>query len=312
MITPPPFPSSSSPASNWRYHAGMLLASFLVATSFPVGKTITPFMDSGALNAIRFLLATVLFAPYVHRKFGIRFPGIRGVLRYSLLSACLAGFFWLTFIALRYTDPLHTGALFTITPGLAGIFSWFLLGEKAGTSRILALLLALFGALWVILSGDLSRLIAMSFNQGDLIFLGACLCMALYGPLIRLLHRDEPMAVMTFWTMATGAFWLFLFSTPALITCPWAQIPEKVWVGIVYLAIFTTIVTFFITQWATLGLGPTRVTAYSYLYPPLVILINLGLGQGLPPLKTLIGVAIILPAMVLIQKEDKSIKHVGV
>ncbi|MDL2321688.1 DMT family transporter [Desulfosarcina sp. OttesenSCG-928-B08] len=288
----------------WPCHAGMILASFLVATSFPVGKAITPLMDSGILNAVRFLLATLLFAPYVHWRFGIRFPGIGGIFRYSLLSASLVGFFWLTFIALRYTDPLHTGALFTITPGLAGVFSWLLIREKLGAGRILALLLALSGALWVVFGGELARIFSLSFNQGDLIFLGACLCMALYGPLIRMLHRKEPMAVMTFWTLVTGTVWLFLFNGPAMITYPWSDVPEKVWIGIAYLAVFTTIVTFFITQWATVRLGVTRVTAYSYLYPPLVILIDLGLGRPLPPLNTLVGVAVILPAMVLIQRKD--------
>lgn len=296
---------TTSPARPfWLYHAGMLISSFLVATSFPVAKAITLHMNPGVLTAVRFLLASLLFAPYIHKKFGIKNPGITGLFRYALLSSTLVGFFWLTFVALRYTDPLHTGSIFTITPGLAGVFSWIILREKIGTSKIFALFFALVGALWIVLEGNLSQIFTMTFNKGDLIFLGACLCMALYAPLIRLLHRGEPMAVMTFWTMVTGTFWLFLFNGLIMVDYPWAAVPDKVWIGIVYLAIFTTIVTFFLTQWGTMGLGPTRVSAYSYLYPLLVILIDLGLGKSLPPTKTLLGVLIILPAMVLIQRDS--------
>ena len=34
--------------------------------------------------------------------------------------------------------------------------------------------------------------------------------MAAYTPLVKLLHRGEPMAVMTFWVLVTGSFWLLI------------------------------------------------------------------------------------------------------
>jgi len=66
------------------------------------------------------------------------------------------------------------------------------------------------GAVWVIFRGDLSLFLAMAWNRGDLIFLGGCLAMGLYTPLIRLLHRGESMLVMTFWILITGCIWLLL------------------------------------------------------------------------------------------------------
>src|SRR5689334_7171744 len=52
-------------------HGSMLISAFLVATSFTVGKAITPFMDPVALTLLRFLIATLLFTPYVGYKFGL-------------------------------------------------------------------------------------------------------------------------------------------------------------------------------------------------------------------------------------------------
>lgn len=127
--------------------------------------------------------------------------------------------------------------------------------------------------------------------------------MALYMPLVKLLHRGEPMAVMTLWILITGCGWLLLFAAPKLPTMSWPTVPAMVWGGIGYLAVFTTIVTFFITQWATLHLGPTRVMAYSYLYPPLIVLLEWGLHGKLPALTTMAGVLIILPAMIVVQKK---------
>jgi drug/metabolite transporter (DMT)-like permease len=289
----------------WSLHGCMLIAAFLVSTSFIVGKAITPFMDPAFLTLMRFLLATVLFAPYVIFKFGPIFPGFTALFRYSLISIALVGFFWLMFLALRSTNPLNTGAIFTTVPGLAGLYSWFLLREKLGYSRILALLLAMTGALWVIFEGDLQQALTLQFNHGDLLFFAGCLSMALYMPLVKLMHRGEPMAVMTFWIMATGCFWLLLlvsFHPPATTSLP---PPAKLWLGIIYLAFFTTIITFFITQWATLHLGPTRVMAYSYLYPPLIVLIEWFLHHDIPSGKTLIGILIIAPALIIVQWKDK-------
>ncbi|MDX9840811.1 MAG: DMT family transporter [Desulfobulbus sp.] len=290
----------------WLLHGSMLVSAVLVSTSFPVGKAITPFMDPVLLTLIRFCLAALLFAPYVRRRFGLTNPGLAALGRYSLISVALVGFFWLMFLSLRFTNSLHTGVLFTMVPGISGIYSWFLLRERLGTGRVLALLLAMVGAVWVIFEGEMEQLRALQFNHGDLLFFGGCLLMALYTPLVKLLHRGEPMAVMTFWILVTGCGWLLLFTLlkpPAELFVP---VPARVWAGIAYLAVFTTIITFFISQWATLHLGPTRVMAYSYLYPPLIVFIDWSLSGALPDLRTLAGVLIILPAMYVVQRGDNA------
>lgn len=303
MSSEPPPPR---PLPQWVIHGCMLISATLVATSFIVGKAITPFLDPIVLTLIRFSVAALLFAPYVRHRYGLFLPKLSAIVRYSLISGTLVGFFWLMFLSLRITTPLNTAAIFTTVPGISGIYSWFLLQERLGLHRALALLLAMTGALWVIFEGDLQRLQSLDLNHGDLLFFGGCLLMALYMPLVKLLHRGEPMAVMTLWILVTGCVWLLLFAAAKLPDIPWAAVPEIVWLGIAYLAFFTTIVTFFISQWATLHLGPTRVMAYSYLYPPQIVLIEWFLYRDLPSLNILFGALIILPAMIIVQKEGRA------
>lgn len=280
----------------------MLLAATLVATSFIVGKIITPHLDPAVLTLIRFILASVGFAPYVVYRYGIRLPDWRELGRYTLISGTLVGFFWMMFLSLRTTNPLNTSVIFTTVPGISGCYSWFLLRERLGVHRLLALLLAMIGAMWVLFEGDIHKLLQLRFNEGDIYFFIGCLLMAFYTPLIKLLHQGEPMAVMTLWIMITGCAWLLLFNLSKLPAISWNTIPVVVWMGIGYLALFTTIITFFISQWATLQIGPTRVMAYSYLYPPIIALIEWGLYQTHPDSRTLLGIMIILPAMIIVQK----------
>ena len=280
----------------------MLLAAILVSTSFTVGKAIASGLDPIILTLVRFLLAALLFLPYVHGRFGLVWPGWRPLGRYSVISGALVMFFWLMFESLRYTTAFNTSVIFTLVPGISGMYSAVLLRERLGRYRLVALALAMAGALWVIFQGEIARLLALELGRGDIIFFIGCLFMAAYTPLIRLLHRGEPMAVMTFWVLVTGSIWLLPPGLDRLPAVHWHEVASKVWWGILYLAIFCTIITFFLTQVATMRLGPTRVMAYSYLYPPLVLAIDWFYGHGLPPARTLPGVLVIILAMVVVQR----------
>ena len=286
----------------------MLLTAGLVSTSFTVGKAITTGLDPAVLTLVRFLLAVLLFLPWISKQYGLRIPDKKQLLGYACISFALTGFFWLMFLSLRSTTALNTGVIFTLVPSISGIYSAILLRERLGKYRILAMIPATAGAIWVLFHGNLNRLMAFDLNRGDLIFFCGCLLMALYTPLVKLLHRDEPMAVMTFWILVTGSGWLLLLSGYRLQAVPWAEVRMQVWAGIVYLAVFCTIITFFLSQLSTLYLGPTRVMAYSYLYPPFILIIDWLFGQPLPSAQTLPGVVLIIAAMFIVQQGSEGRK----
>jgi drug/metabolite transporter (DMT)-like permease len=208
------------------------------------------------------------------------------------------------FESLRYTDALNTSVIFTLVPGISGIYSAIFLRERLGRAGLWALFFGMAGAVWVIFRGDINRFLSLSVNYGDLIFLAGCFMMAAYTPLVKKMHRQESMMVMTFWVLVTGTIWLLLLSAASLGEVDWQGVEFKVWTGIVYLAVFSTIITFYLTHIATLYLGPTRVMAYSYFYPVFVLVINWGFGKGLPPAAILPGVAVVSLAAVVLQKDS--------
>ncbi|MCI5223767.1 MAG: EamA/RhaT family transporter [Candidatus Electrothrix sp. AR4] len=267
-----------------------------------MGKAIADGMDPAVLTLVRFIIAALLFLPFIHRKYGLHLPDKKSLFGYACISFTLTGFFWLMFLSLRSTTALNTGVIFTLVPGISGVYSLILLRERLGRYRIMAMLPATIGAIWVLFHGSLERLLAFDLNSGDLIFFISCLLMALYTPLVKLFHRKEPMSVMTFWILVTGSGWLLLFSGYRLPQVPWFDITTQVWVGIVYLAVFSTIITFFLSQLCTLYIGPTRAMAYSYLYPPFILLIEWFFGHPLPSVQVLPGVGLILVSMFIVQQ----------
>ena len=285
----------------WVVHALMLIANVAIATSFTVGAAITAGLDPKMLTLIRFALAALLFAPFIAWRYGLTFPPWKSFAGYATISLCLVFFFWSMFEALRHTTSLNTGALFTLVPGFSAIYAAVLLRERLGTRRLIALGFGFFGAFWVIFRGDPGRLLSLDFNRGDLIFLFGCLAMGLYMPLVGRFHRGEPAPVMTFWTLVTGTGWLLIINNAAVWRTDWGQVDTAVFGGIVYLAVFSTLMTFFIYQYVTLRIGPTRAAAYYYLNPALVVGVEFILGKGLPTLMTMPGVAIVFLATVVLQ-----------
>jgi len=278
----------------------MILCAVLVSGSFPVGAAITRDLDPAVLTLIRFALASLLFAPIVYHRCGLAVSP-SAFLRYSLISLVLVIFFWCMFLSLRYTSALNTSAIFTLVPSFSGIYAMLLNRERLGRARLAALFLGICGALWIIFKGDIQLLLSLAWNKGDIIFLAGCLVMGLYTPLVQKLHRGEPMVKMAFWVTLSGTLWLLLPGGDKLMALSFADISKEVWAGIIYLAVFSTIITFFLTQYCTLYIGPTRAMAYSYLYPGLVVLIELVFEGVWPGIRILPGIIIVLSAMFVVQ-----------
>lgn len=293
-------------AGTFHIHAMMLITILLVSGSYPLGKAITHALDPAVLTFARFVIGIVVFLPLVATLYGLQRPSLSDLGRYAVLGGSYVAFFWCMFVALRHTTALNTAAIFTLVPGISALFGAVLVGERLGARRLTALAVGMVGALIVIFRGDPARAIALDLNIGDLIFLAGSVGFALYNPLVRLLHRGEPMAVMTFWNLVTAALWMIPVANTGLWTADWAGVGWEVWAGIVYLAIPATIVSFFVLQFSTMRIGPTRVSAYTYLVPAFVLLIDWVVGKWLPSAMTFVGVAIIVGTMLIVQHGSRS------
>jgi len=278
-----------------------IFAAILVSTSFPVGAAITQGLDSVVLTLLRFSIAAVFFGPLVAWKYGLTVPSLGDLARYALLSACMVGFFWAMFEALRYTSPLNTATIFTLTPTISAAVAAVLLKERLKTRSFIALGLGMIGAVWVIFRGDVDSLIALDLNRGDAIFFAGTVAIGFFGPLLKYFHRGEPMARISFWIFVTGTGWLLALALPRFGDVDWGAVPDTVYWGVLYLAFFTTLITFFIFQWSTLIIGPTKVSSYTYVNPVLVLIIGLALGHDAPPALTYPGLILVLGATVVLQ-----------
>ncbi|MGE4497416.1 MAG: DMT family transporter [Deferribacterales bacterium] len=269
----------------------MLLYTVLVSGSFHIGHVLVNYMDSTVLTFVRFLLGSVLFGIYVFPRYEVKRPSLSDLARYFAISASMIFYFWAMFEALRYTTPLNTAITYTVVPLFSAVYGIFLLRERVSLRKFTVLFAAMLGAVWVIIDGSLSRLAELDFNKGDVIFLIGCLCIGLYSPLSKKLHKGEPMPVLTLWTMITGTVWLLLIANVKILEINIRLLDTAFFAGVAYITVFATIATFFIVQYSSKQLPVSKVMSYIYLTPVFVIIIQTAIGKGLPHAAVIPGVA---------------------
>ncbi len=287
-----------------RGHLAMLLFSALVAGSFSLGSMAAPFVDPMALTALRFLLAGALVGIAAHLTGTLRRSMLAAPWRYLILGLLLAAYFVLMFQGLKTAEAVSTSAVFTLTPPMAALFGWFTLRQRTTPRMALALVIGAIGALWVIFRADLHALLNLHVGKGEAIFFFGCVSHALYAPLVRKFNRGEHPVAFTFGMLVAGWLALSLAGWPAIRATDWVALPGIVWITLVYVAVAASAMTFVLLQYAALRLPSAKVMAYTYLVPSWVILWEIALGRGTPPVAILLGVGLSILALTLLLKDE--------
>ncbi|MFV0473271.1 MAG: DMT family transporter [Pikeienuella sp.] len=282
-------------------HAAMLLFATIISVSFSLGGRAAPFIDPAALTAGRFLIAALVLgavaAPHM------RAAHFHAPWRYPALGGLLGGYFILMFEALRLTDPVSTGAVFTLTPIMAAGFGWLLMRQRTTRRMAVSLALAGIGAVWVIFRGDPAAMLALDLGRGEAIYFIGCALHALYAPLGRKLHRGEPVVVYAFGGLIGGLIVTGFYGAGAIAATDWAALPPVVWAALFYLGVAATACTLFLVMFATLRLPAAKVMAYGYLTPSFVILWEGFFGGAWVAPTAWFGVAATVAALLLLLKD---------
>lgn len=284
-------------------HLGMLIFSVIIAGSFPVVAAITPGHDPTVLTFWRFLTATLIFGLMLPFLKGVRLPGWKDLGRYSVVGGSYGFFFILMFQSLKETSPLNTSTIYTTLP-LMTMLLGRLVGEPIRLRQLWVLALSMAATLWVIFRGDVHRMLAFQISRGDWLFFAGTGCLAVYMLSMKKLQRDESRVCFTFYS-------LLIATLALLVAAVWRNgslpLPDaNVWLGIAYLAGPSTAVTFWILQYTTPRLGPSRVVAYTFLTPSIVATFEWGLGLSAPQWVVLPGIGVTLLAVWLLQLDAVS------
>ena len=257
-------------SSRRRAHQGMLLWALIVGLSFPAVGLISEGMPPLLLTAIRFVIAALAIWPLVWRT-PSRWPSLPGLMLYTIMGLSLAVFFGTMFWAAHRTSALSMATLYISVPMLA-----YYLGRLFGVEQRAILLLGILitgaaGALGLAWAEAGGRLGEFQFGLAEAAFFVGCTGSALYPVLSKFgLNRgwlSQRAEVRTFWSLLVGSVIVgtlgLIFEAPQQLT----NLSLMDALLLTYLGVFSSGLTFWLTQQATSTLTPGAVTAYSYLVP---------------------------------------------
>lgn len=198
--------------------------------------------------------------------------------------------------------PASDGAI--IVPGMAPILTAVLaaitLKERIGGWAIAGLLTAVAGLLFVLTPGEAQ---SSSRLLGDLLFLAGALCWAIYSVIGKTATARFHPVNATLYGTVTGTV---LLMPPAILERGWvnlASAPLAAWSGLLYLAVFGTVLAFVFFYEGVRRIGAARATAFAFLVPVFGVVSSvLLLGEHLARL-TVVGGVLVLFGLWLVQRQ---------
>ena len=275
-------------------HFCMIGYAILIAGSFSFGSLAIKYIDPLMLTTLRFIFASILMGAIIIliRKKMICFP--KKFWRFLILGNLMGSYFVLMFIALEFTDPISTGAVFTLTPFIAMYFGLVILKQKPSHFQVISLFVAGIGAIWVIFNGSIEDLMSFNIGLGEFLFLIGCSCQALYIPLVQKFNEGENILDTTFWTLVGATICFCIYSIFVVDVKQIIHLPAIVWVCLLYLTLFATAISFFLLQYASNYLPPGKTISYAYLTPAVICLIEGFLGHGWVTFSVFLGIILIV------------------
>ena len=265
-----------------------------------VAKVIAGRMDPFSLTLVRSVISAVIMTAILLSRGG--FPSIkkedrRLVLFLSFLAIPINQFFFL--FGMRYTIPSNAALLYATTPILVLLLSRMFLGERLTGRKILGVVIGFIGVIIVIFERGVSA--SMQFLFGNLLIGVAVVAWALYSVFGKTLIRRYGAVGASSVTLIVGTVMFLPIGLWPALSFPYNSLTGGDWGQILYLAVITSVVSYFLWYFALGRIEAGKAALFSNLQPVLTtIMMVLLLGQGVT-IAFVVGGSIALLGVVMAQ-----------
>ncbi len=271
--------SKSSPT--WLVHGALFVVSLIFGINSVTAKIAMKEIDPMALVFIRIVSAAIIL--FILQKFFIR-EKIQSARDYFLLA-----FFSLFGITinqvlflkgLALTTAINATILVTTIPVATIAVALILRKEAASVRKILGTILSFVGVFFLLGTERID--FRNDYFVGNLfVFLNA-VSFGIYLVISRNLLRRYHPATVTAWTFIFGAIGVFPFGIQQVMATDFFSISPAGWWCITFLIIFSSVIVYYINNWALQRTSSSTVAVYIYVQPIIATLIStLMMGEDL-------------------------------
>lgn len=209
----------------------------------------------------------------------------------------------LFFRGLSFTHRINGAVLMMFTPVFTAIMSSFILSEKFGFGRIFGLIMATLGGIFFI--GGLKLEFNMQTVKGDIMVTINAILYSIYLVKVKpLMQKYNPLTVSAY-MFAFGGLLVIPFGLNQIINTNFHAFSINIWLGIAFVIVGTTFLTYLLNAWALKHASPSLVGSYIYLQPVLATLIAVLAQKETLTLEKLIFALPIFAGVYLVNKTKK-------
>jgi drug/metabolite transporter (DMT)-like permease len=246
-----------------------LLATLIWSWNFIIARSVIETVAPVTLALLRWTAATLLLLPFSWKPLRRSWPLVRHNLPYLLTTALLGVtlFNTLVYIASQ-TSPAVNLSLIAITfPIFIVLFSALFLHQPITLRRSAGILLVLLGVALLGSAGSIQQLRSLQLSQGDLWMLLAAVIFAIYSILVRYKPEGLESRAFLIYTFLPGWILLLPWALWEQLSAPWPTITPGIAASILYLGLFTSILSYLLWNHAVATIGPSNAGMIYYTLP---------------------------------------------
>ena len=166
----------------------LILATLFWSGNFIVGKAASLFeIPPFTLNFYRWIFAWLILAPFtlkeIFKKKNYIIKNIKLILILGVTSITV--FNSIVYYALNFTQVISGVLMISTIPVMIIFFCWVFKIEKTNFYQILGVFFSLMGVVVIVTNANISKLLNLNFNKGDLWMVVAMFSWAMYSALLR-------------------------------------------------------------------------------------------------------------------------------
>jgi drug/metabolite transporter (DMT)-like permease len=286
-------------------HQALLWANILYGFNYIVAKGIMPlYISPAALTTLRIFISTILFWAICFRSNNEKIE------RADLWRFILAGFIGVTlnqflFLqGLNLSTPIDAAILTTTNPVLVLSVAAILGKEHITPIHITGIFLGAAGAIILVLHRGFTGF-DYSHLAGNIMLVLNSIAFAFYLYLCKPLMRKYDTIFVMKWLFLFGAIIYLPFGIYFMHDVHLQQMPPQIIVGLCYIVIGTTFLTYFLNNYGLKYLRSTTVSSYIYLQPVIAAVTAYFVGMDKPTIINLTACIIVFIGVYLVSYEKK-------
>jgi drug/metabolite transporter (DMT)-like permease len=231
-----------------------------------VGRYVAGHVPPIALGTVRWIGATLIVIGFALPFLRADWKTIRanaGVLTLLSLTS-ISAFNTLTYYGLQYTEAINALLLGSTTPPFIAAWALLLFRDRLTRGQLTGMAVCIAGMVVIVCRGDLSALLAVRFNPGDIFILLALASYALYSVLLRLKPPMHPLSFLTL-TMGWGSVLLLPVYALEIATGYVLRFDAITLLAVLYVIVFPSLLAHFFFFRGVELIGANRAAPWFYL-----------------------------------------------